>query len=812
MSQAPNDLNFSIDSRLLEELGENLVTRNHVAVAELIKNAYDADATQVELEFINARQENEDQPSEIRIKDDGVGMTFEEIDDNWMRIGTTDKIRNPRTEKYGREKTGNKGIGRFSCRRLGYRLELTSVAEDPNQEEGYIKTYVEFPWDEFARNTDIDDIGVNAEVEYPNEADTGVTLRIMDLRDKWTQRDFNTLRRNILTLSVAQQQRREGFEEDPGFDIILDAPEFDKGEGNLLDQVYDAGWCELRGEFTDNGDLNLAIEAKGIGKRTYTIKKEYDGLDGTQFKMAFIPKKKEHFRDQNTLSLQRAQEITSLYGGIRVYKDGFRVYPYGGPDDDWIGLDRYYSSRSGSPDEELKNLSGKMDFHTEFNKIMHVHPRNENMIGRVNVASDANMKMKTDREGFIQNPTYEDMKGGLRLALQWMTLQYSNYKSLKKKKELKEQAEEFTNKVESDNTNKSKNTGKSSGSNNDSSSALSNWNNSNSEKTGSSNAGAKSTTISTSTSTTSSSTTTTTDTETVDQAVSVIQKASETVTEENQDDEQISEVVEAASEIVQQSVEKNRKEIDFYRSAFSVNQFIFSFMHELRDMIVELETKKSDLNSTADALSPPENERVREIANGVDELQERFEQQMNLFGVLTDSGDDTEAETHRVEGEVNELIDSIKYISEEYNMNINSEVPTRLYTPPMHRTEFYSILVNLVTNSIKAVIADADDENRICIEGMKRDDAVVLQVHDTGIGLPTDHREDIVQPLVSDPENNLYDELEKEMPTELSSQLGSGSGLGLSIVADIANKYGGSLEFVDTDEWATTAEVTLYDE
>lgn len=813
MSQAPDDLNFSIDSRLLEELGENLVTRNHVAVAELIKNAYDADATQVELEFINARQENEDQPSEIRIEDDGVGMTYEEIDENWMRIGTTDKIRNPRTEKYGREKTGNKGIGRFSCRRLGYRLELTSTAKDPNQDR-YMCTHVVFPWDEFARDTDVDNIGVDAEVEYPedlDESDTGVTLRIMNLRDEWTQRDFNTLRRNILTLSVAQPRRREGFEEDPGFDILLDAPEFEQGEGSLLDQVYDAGWCELQGEFTDNGDLHLTIEAKKIGKRTHILKKEYHGLEGTNFKMAFIPREKKHFRDRNTLSLQRAKEIMDDYGGVRVYQDGFRVYPYGGPSNDWLGLDRYVTRRIGSPDEEFENLSGQMSFHSDFKKTMYLHPRNENLIGRVNVATDAELQMKTDREGFIQNPTYDDMKDGLRLALQWLTLQYSNYQAIKEKEELKEQAEDFANKIGSDSNTSDKNiTGD--GSDENSSSGLSQFKTSDSDGT-SGGTSTKSTTTSVSSTTSSSSTKTmTTDTETVDQAVSVIQKASETVTQENQDDEQISEVVEAASEIVQQSVEKNRKEIDFYRSAFSVNQFIFSFMHELRDIILELETKKSDLNSTADSLSSPENEQVRGIANDISELKSRFEQQMNLFGVLTDSGDEVEPDTHRIEEEVEELIDSIRYISEDYNVSIDSDIPTNLYTPAMHQTELYSILVNLITNSIKAVIAASDGEDRIHIDGVKDGDSVVLRVHDTGVGLPTDHREEILQPLVSDPEDNLYDALEKKMPTELSSQLGSGSGLGLSIVEDIANKYGGSLEFVDTDGWATTVEVTLHGE
>lgn len=804
MSQSVEDLTFSIDSRLLEELGENLVTRNHVAVAELIKNAYDADATEVEIAFTNARQDEGGDRSEIRIDDDGTGMTYNEIQENWMRIGTTDKVRNPRTEEYGRQKTGNKGIGRFSCRRLGYRLELTATAEDPESDQ-YMKTEVDFQWDDFARNTNVDTIEVPADVEYLDEAETGVTLRILDLRDEWTQRDFNTLRRNVLTLSVVQQQRRDGYKEDPGFEISFDAPEFAQGEGSLLDQVYQAGWCKLNGEFTEEGDVELSIEAKNIGKRSYTIKNEYDGLAGSGFKIAFIPKDKEHFRDTSTLSLERAKEVTNSHGGIRVYKNGFRVYPYGGPDDDWLGIDRYYSRRIGSPDDELENLSGEMEFHKDFNRTMLLHPRNENLIGRISIASDADLQMKTDREGFIQNQAFEDLKDGVRLALQWLTLQYSNYQSLVEREQFEKKAEKFLEQVgdQSDDgptENKSQNE-------DDNSSTLSEWDSG--KSSGSSSRGnSKESASSSSSSTTSSGSNR--NTEAVDQAVSVIQQASETVSNSTtEEDEEISDVVESASEIIQQSIKKNRKEIDFYRSAFSVNQFVFSFMHELRDMILKLETKRSDLETTADSLSSPQSEEIQEIADEIDDMKNRFEQQMDLFGVLTDSQDDASRKKQRVKKETDNLVESVGYISNEYKITLDSDVPNNLYTPPMHQTELYSILVNLMTNSIKAVIADSSGDDRILIEGTKENDQVILRVHDTGVGISPEYHDEVTQPLISDPEKNLYDSLEKKMPTQLSSQLGSGSGLGLSIVSDIAEKYGGNLEFVDSDGWETTAEVRL---
>jgi len=143
MSSSPDDVSFTIDSRLLEELGENLVTRNHVAVSELIKNAYDADATEVVLEFEDARADDTTD-SEIRIRDDGTGMSLAEVRDDFMRIATTDKRENPNSEKYGRERAGSKGIGRFACRRLAHVLELTTTAYIEADDE-YERTSLTIP-------------------------------------------------------------------------------------------------------------------------------------------------------------------------------------------------------------------------------------------------------------------------------------------------------------------------------------------------------------------------------------------------------------------------------------------------------------------------------------------------------------------------------------------------------------------------------------------------------------------------------------------------------------------------------------------
>ena len=374
MVNSPDKVTFTIDSRLLEELGENLVTRNHVAVGELVKNAYDADATSVLLEFINA---SADDPtgSEIRIVDDGVGMSLSEVRDDFMRIATTDKLRNPVSDKYGQQKAGNKGIGRFACRRLAHKLQLTTTAYLESEEE-YERTVLDIDWQRYQANQEIEEVTFEPIIErYAKDENvtTGTTIRLQDLQDSWTQRDFDTLRRNIVTLAVVQAQDRGAeYESDPGFEIEFDAPEFEMGEGTLSEQVYDASWGCLEGEVSNEGSVSLSLQAKLIGTRTYSFTHDSSRLGGTTFKIAYVPlDSKEHYRDSQTLNLGQAREMTKEQGGVRVYKGGFRVFSYGGPDDDWLGVDQMKTTHgSRKPDERFKQLSESMDLHTDFSTAL----------------------------------------------------------------------------------------------------------------------------------------------------------------------------------------------------------------------------------------------------------------------------------------------------------------------------------------------------------------------------------------------------------------------------------------------------------
>ena len=155
----------------------------HVALTELVKNAYDADADEVSIAI---SEDGKNLPT-VEIKDNGCGMTLDEIRQYWMKIGTTHKKEKPTSQKYGRPRTGEKGIGRFCCHRLGTVLKLSTCAEIPDgnltlqdREQGnrFETTQLHFDWEQFSPGSDVFDIKVQGESKRHREGTTGTCLKI----------------------------------------------------------------------------------------------------------------------------------------------------------------------------------------------------------------------------------------------------------------------------------------------------------------------------------------------------------------------------------------------------------------------------------------------------------------------------------------------------------------------------------------------------------------------------------------------------------------------------------------------------------
>ena len=354
MGKKSGTLRFEVDTGLLFQLGEQLVARRSIALAELIKNSYDADATKVTVLLENVAQPG----GVIIIEDDGSGMTFEDIRDHWMRIATDNKVQNPFSPRYKRPRTGAKGIGRFAARRLASKMTLHSVALRSDGEKE--KVVIEFDWQgSFKPGKPLTEIPVIYQRDMVDQATTtGVMLYLENVRDVWAEEDISQLQKDLLSLVTPFPQKLakaiggqgSKHRRDPGFSIKLEIPEFPEFEGELGEQFLSAAWGELTGRVDKRGNPHYELKIRSTKEHLDFAPKEeeFDTLTDVHFRIHYFVYKSDLF-DGFDFGVREAQQMGREQGGIRIYLNGFRVFPYGDPGDDWLKLNEIRARRTQRP-------------------------------------------------------------------------------------------------------------------------------------------------------------------------------------------------------------------------------------------------------------------------------------------------------------------------------------------------------------------------------------------------------------------------------------------------------------------------------
>ncbi|MEX1014405.1 MAG: sensor histidine kinase [Candidatus Paceibacterota bacterium] len=333
-----NTVSFSVDAALIDRLGRELVQKKETAVAELVKNAYDADATEVNLLF-----EDTDSPGgTLKIKDDGHGMEFDRFKSAFMRISSTDKIKNPISPKFKRQKAGRKGIGRFSAQTLGSKLTLQTKTKENLQ-----ALRVTIDWDEYAGEKDLNSI--SHEYNYVDVSDEEGTFMIIEnLREKWTDaqivRVYKYISDLIQPLPLTKQKTEN---EDPGFKANFYKVRKGKPEAVIDEEsfIFDYAVAKIAAEIDSNGYAKWSIESNRVDVSEKNIKIDPEGNEKKKpfeslrnitleayyfiYSSEFIPK-----RQSSTI-----RNLANDKGGIQLYRNSFRVRPYGESNDDWIKLD-----------------------------------------------------------------------------------------------------------------------------------------------------------------------------------------------------------------------------------------------------------------------------------------------------------------------------------------------------------------------------------------------------------------------------------------------------------------------------------------
>ncbi len=395
---------FKARAHILRLLGDQLIGNDRLAVFELVKNAYDADATRA---TVTLRLEGEE--SSITVEDDGCGMTLDQLRQGWLEIGTDVKRGSNRSawsSRFRRVPLGEKGVGRLAACKLGDRLVLTTRAASQPE------FHMEINWAELIRAHDyIEKVGVDIQQrDEPKrfvENKTGTRIRISKLvRKEWTKGEVRALKRMLTSLTSP-------FHAPDSFAVRFVVPDHDEWMKDLFeseDILAQAMWeftfsIDGTGGFTWNYRFNPPHRFKSLKP------KEASSAPGERLEMSeddpSWDRKKVHLDFEYLKGIgpikgqfhvyDRRSKVLNLTGntnqvkqflneqtGVRVYRDGIRVYNYGEPDDDWLGLNARRINRPA-----LKMGTNSV--------IAAVHIRH---------SSTSELHEKTNREGFDENDCF----------------------------------------------------------------------------------------------------------------------------------------------------------------------------------------------------------------------------------------------------------------------------------------------------------------------------------------------------------------------------------------------------------------------
>jgi len=378
-------LKFKVSSALKDIIGRDLITDDFIAVFELVKNAFDAYATNVEVTFENIYSGN----PKIIIKDNGKGMSYADIKDKWLFVAYSAKVDGTEDSNYDYRKklyskrtfAGAKGIGRFSCDRLGKRL----ILETTKQETNSITEEIITDWQLFESDIKKEFVDVTVQHSSKKKSDYGVEhgtiLIIEDLRSTWTREKLLKLKDSLAKLINPNRGKEE-----LDFSVILNVPDelpTDQQEtedhqvvngriNNFIFETLGLKTTRIESMVSSNGE-HISFKLFDGGSNIYQIveqNKKFNLLRDIEFKIYYL-------NQSAKLTFAKKMGLSSRdYGHIFLYKNGFRIYPYGEPGEDPLKIDarkaqgynRFLGTREligqiqiNSNSEELKETSSRGD-------------------------------------------------------------------------------------------------------------------------------------------------------------------------------------------------------------------------------------------------------------------------------------------------------------------------------------------------------------------------------------------------------------------------------------------------------------------
>jgi len=376
-------MHFKFSPNILNRLGEELIPNPDQGIIELVKNSYDADATECTVELVNTNAIG----GSLILSDNGVGMDISAISEGWLVLGRSKKAAREPTP-LGRLPVGDKGLGRLAALRQGSQVTLKTR---PKNEPG-VEYSLTIDWRDFEQAYVVEDISFDV-IKSSTEQGEGTDIIIRDLTIKFGRREVKRLARELLLLA-------DPFDNHVAFRPRLIAPEFVDLEKQVNEAYFEDAELHLKAHLNINGIAEASVlDWKGsllFHADHHELSKEVYRTAPAEIELWVFLLNPQNFSAKKA-SFGEVRDWLAEVGNVHLYHRGLRVKPYGDQGDDWL---RINLARSRNPE---------------------VRPSTSTVIGRV-IANDPDdlLIQKTDRLGFIENESFLELRRFAIDVLDWM--------------------------------------------------------------------------------------------------------------------------------------------------------------------------------------------------------------------------------------------------------------------------------------------------------------------------------------------------------------------------------------------------------
>ncbi len=756
-------LGFKVDTQLFQELGDLLVGKDSTALAELVKNAYDADARNV---TITGQNLSTPRHASITISDDGVGMTADQFRSGFLTIaGRSKRGHDKRSPVLGRVLTGEKGVGRLAARKLAERLTIQTRPYDgsPLRSDGLpgaqTSLTATIDWERIEACESLDQLEGAKAVLVEEHRDgslnprAGTAITLGPLRRAWSEAQKTRFVSQVVTLrpwsSVVETLPRQ-FDK-LLFDRLFKKPASKQDEFRV---VFD-------GEFHE---LDLPGRAQ-IEEATWAVEIDCSVKRGT-IRYAFAPARKywkdKHGVDAHEEKLEMPLRFDSLHdfafdfrariveqhgerwdesiGGIRVYMDGFRVLPYGERGNDWLEIDADYSSRTGATLPRLSALDQM--FPAGDSKEFLSMKRNQAYAGAVAISKvDApNLQILVTREGFVPSEYVDWLISSVRRGVDLMT-RTRRAQTAEIQRERKQQSAELKVAAEAD-----------------------------VERSPSA--------------------------QLLHEKMQEVQRAAERYERaqgQHRTETAAAEFAKLTTTVagVERTLSELGGEHSLLRVLASIGGQLFAVSHEVNALLSLSGTVRRKLEAFADdeELTREQQKKLRETIKLHVDLHHGLERQAAYLVDI--SG--LEARRRRSRQSLRKRFDAAQRVFQmaidRKSLTIDNELDDEFKSPAMFPAEVVAVFINLLSNAVKF----AEEGGRVRVRRVGASNRLVLE--NTGIAVDFEDSEKWFKPFMS-------------TTVAADASLGQGMGLGLTIVRSILDEYGAEVRFVrPTKNFSTAVEI-----